>query len=162
MVLLLGRVREGISLYGSGGFISYDYQQLDSQLGGWAERGFQMVKMKIGTHPDDDVHRVSVARKAIGKAVKLFVDANGAYSVSAAIRFAEQFDPYNVRWFEKPVSSDDLAGLRQVRERAPRRHGYRWRRIWLQRPVLPADAGRRGGQRSAGGSHALRRHQRLP
>src|SRR3954452_5560564 len=63
LVSLLGRVREGIALYGSGGFTSYDDKQLRAQLGGWAEHGFRMVKMKIGTHPEDDVRRVSVARK---------------------------------------------------------------------------------------------------
>jgi L-alanine-DL-glutamate epimerase-like enolase superfamily enzyme len=144
LVTLLGRVREGIALYGSGGFTSYDDKQLDSQLGGWAEQGFQMVKMKIGTHPHDDVRRVSVARKAIGKAVKLFVDANGAYSVSQAIRFADEFEAFDVRWFEEPVSSDDLAGLRHVRDRAPAgmdiaagEYGYN---AWYFRQMLDAGA----------------------
>jgi len=144
LVSLLGRLRDGIALYGSGGFTSYDDKQLQSQLGAWTEQGFRMVKMKIGTHPDDDSRRVSVARKAIGDSVQLFVDANGAYTASQAIRFAQEFASRDVRWFEEPVSSDDLAGLRQVRERAPAgmdiaagEYGYT---AWYFREMLEAQA----------------------
>ena len=78
-----------------------------------------MVKMKIGSHPGDDPRRVALARKAIGSKVELFVDANGAYSVTQATQLAHVFADQDVRWFEEPVSSDNLIGLRQVRERAP-------------------------------------------
>ena len=54
LVQLLGAARESIAVYGSGGFTSYDDRQLQSQLGGWAEQSFPFVKMKVGTHPDDD------------------------------------------------------------------------------------------------------------
>src|SRR5262249_30228356 len=69
LVNLLGRVRDGMALYGSGGFTSYNDRQLSIQLGCWAEDGFRMVKMKVGSHPEDDVRRVAVARKAIGDSV---------------------------------------------------------------------------------------------
>lgn len=116
---LLGRVRAGIALYGSGGFTSYDDRQLQEQLGGWARAGFTMVKMKVGTHPEDDPRRVRVAREAIGDDVQLFVDGNGAYSEMQALRLAQEFAEQDVRWFEEPVSADDLSGMRHVRERAP-------------------------------------------
>jgi L-alanine-DL-glutamate epimerase-like enolase superfamily enzyme len=120
LVDLLGTVRSGIPVYGSGGFTSYDDERLTEQLGGWAEEGFSMVKMKVGTHPEDDVRRVKVARKAIGEATELFVDANGAYTVTQALAMGQAFaDASNVHWFEEPVSSDNLTGLCQVRARAP-------------------------------------------
>ena len=72
-----------VPIYGSGGFTSYDRDQLVAQLAGWADAGFSRVKMKVGTHPDQDVDRVATARSAIGKDVELFVDANGAYSSCA-------------------------------------------------------------------------------
>jgi L-alanine-DL-glutamate epimerase-like enolase superfamily enzyme len=144
LVNLLGRVRDGIALYGSGGFTSYNDRQLSIQLGGWAEEGFRMVKMKIGTHPQDDLRRVGVARKAIGDSVHLFVDANGAFSVSEAILLADQLVQGDVGWFEEPVTSDDLAGLRQVRERAAEgmdiaagEYGYT---AWYFRQMLEAEA----------------------
>jgi L-alanine-DL-glutamate epimerase-like enolase superfamily enzyme len=51
--------------------------------------------------------------------VELFVDANGAFDVKTALHFAEEFGELDVRWFEEPVSSDDLEGLHLIRERAP-------------------------------------------
>jgi L-alanine-DL-glutamate epimerase-like enolase superfamily enzyme len=119
LVKMLGAVRKGIPVYGSGGFTSYDDGQLARQLGGWAEQGLSMVKMKVGTRPDDDPRRVDVARRAIGVGTELFVDANGAYTVTQAIELAQRFAERGVRWFEEPVSSDNLSGLRQVRARAP-------------------------------------------
>jgi L-alanine-DL-glutamate epimerase-like enolase superfamily enzyme len=119
LVDLLGAARESVMAYGSGGFTSYSDDQLRNQLGGWASQGLRAVKMKIGTHPEQDLHRVQVARKAIGDDVELFVDANGGYSRKQALLKAEQFADYGVTWFEEPVSSDDLEGLRLMRDRAP-------------------------------------------
>ncbi len=117
---LLGQVREGVPAYGSGGFTSYNDEQLTNQLGGWAEAGLRMVKMKVGRDPQDDPRRVRVARQAIGPDVQLFVDANGALDRKQALRMAEVFrDQGDVSWFEEPVSSDDLDGLRLLRDRAP-------------------------------------------
>ncbi len=116
---LLGAARNGMPVYGSGGFTSYTDEQLTRQLAGWAQKGFSMVKMKVGTHPEDDLRRAKVARKAIGDDVQLFVDANGAYTVAQAISMVNQFASVGVSWMEEPVSSDNLAGLRQIRERTP-------------------------------------------
>jgi L-alanine-DL-glutamate epimerase-like enolase superfamily enzyme len=119
LVNLIGRVRDSIPVYGSGGFTSYTDDQLTKQFEEWAEQGFAMMKMKVGTHPASDPHRVSIARRAIGNSAKLFVDANGAYTVSQAILLAQIFNEEAVSWFEEPVSSDNLVGLNQVRSRVP-------------------------------------------
>jgi L-alanine-DL-glutamate epimerase-like enolase superfamily enzyme len=117
---LLGGGHDCVPVYGSGGFTAYDDAQLTAQLGGWAQAGIPRVKMKVGSHPDDDPRRVRVAREAIGPDTQLFVDANGAYSRKQALELAEVFrSEANVSWFEEPVSSDDLAGLRLIRDRAP-------------------------------------------
>lgn len=117
---LLGRARESVPIYGSGGFTTYSDRQLRDQLAGWVERdGCGAVKMKIGTHPEQDSARVAVAKAAIGGA-ELFVDANGAFGPREALRYSHVFaDSADIRWFEEPVSSDDLGGLRLVRENAP-------------------------------------------
>jgi L-alanine-DL-glutamate epimerase-like enolase superfamily enzyme len=116
---LLGRAQDRIEVYGSGGFTSYANARLVEQLGGWAkEQSCRAVKMKVGRHPEDDVKRVCAASRAIGKA-RLFVDANGAYSRKQALRLAAEFAEFGVGWFEEPVSSDDLEGLRLLRDRAP-------------------------------------------
>jgi len=115
---LLGSARESVPVYGSGGFTSYDNARLRGQLAGWVEEGCVFVKMKIGREPARDIARVGVAKAAIGDTA-LFVDANGGYTRKQALAFAEQFADYDVRWFEEPVSSDDLDGLRLLRDRAP-------------------------------------------
>ena len=116
---LLGAARESAEIYGSGGFTTYSIAQLQAQLRGWAEQGIRAVKMKIGSDPASDPGRVRAAREAIGPDVSLFVDANGAYSRKQALAFAERFTEWGVCWFEEPVSSDDLEGLRLLRDRAP-------------------------------------------
>jgi L-alanine-DL-glutamate epimerase-like enolase superfamily enzyme len=144
LIHLLGQVRSSIPVYGSGGFTSYSDKQLASQLGGWVERGFAMVKMKIGSEPARDPERVIAARQAIGTDCRLFVDANGGYSVAQAIELAHCFAQQGVCWFEEPVSSDNLCGLDQVRRRAPLgmdiaagEYGYT---AWYFRRMLDAQA----------------------
>src|SRR5438270_1617355 len=120
LVTLLGQVRESAPIYGSGGFTSYSREQLQRQLGEWVADGIPHVKMKIGRHPDANPARVANAREAIGPDTELFVDANGAYSRKEALALAEIFAMGSgVTWFEEPVSSDDLEGLRLIRDRAP-------------------------------------------
>ncbi len=119
LVKLLGQVRESCPVYGSGGFTSYSVERLQHQLGGWVDMGMKRVKMKVGRDPAGDEDRVAAARAAIGDRAELFVDANGAYDRKQALRMAELFADQGVTWFEEPVSSDDLEGLRFLRERAP-------------------------------------------
>jgi L-alanine-DL-glutamate epimerase-like enolase superfamily enzyme len=117
---LLGAVRERVPVYGSGGFTTYCEARLVEQLGGWAQEGMRMVKMKVGADPQADPARVRAARAAIGADTRLFVDANGAYGRKQALSLAERFAAESdVTWFEEPVSSDDLDGLRLLRDRAP-------------------------------------------
>jgi L-alanine-DL-glutamate epimerase-like enolase superfamily enzyme len=119
LVTLLGAVHDGTPVYGSGGFTSYSIDRLRAQLGGWIGAGLSRVKMKIGRDPAADLDRVRTAREAIGPDAELFVDANGAYSRKQALAQAERFAELGVTWFEEPVSSDDLDGLRLLRDRAP-------------------------------------------
>jgi L-alanine-DL-glutamate epimerase-like enolase superfamily enzyme len=117
---LLGIARDRVPVYGSGGFTAYSPQRLVEQLAGWVQEGIPRVKMKVGSAPDDDPERVRLVRDAIGPEARLFVDANGAYSRKQALDLAGRFaHDARVSWFEEPVSSDDLEGLRLLRDRAP-------------------------------------------
>jgi L-alanine-DL-glutamate epimerase-like enolase superfamily enzyme len=118
---LLGMVRDRVPVYGSGGFTSLTDQELVEQLTGWAEGDrIPRVKLKVGTawgsRPDRDLERVARARHALGDNVELYVDANGGYSRKQAVRLGRAFAEAGVSWFEEPVSSDDLDGLREVRD----------------------------------------------
>ena len=118
---LLGTARPAVPVYGSGGFTSYSIVQLQKQLSGWVEEGIPRVKIKVGREPDRDIDRVRAAREAIGSGTELFVDANGAYDRKQALAQTEAFNAHGVGWFEEPVSSDDLEGLRLLRQRTPAR-----------------------------------------
>jgi L-alanine-DL-glutamate epimerase-like enolase superfamily enzyme len=120
LVDLFGAVRSAAPIYGSGGFTSYTLRRLSEQLGGWAAEGIGRVKMKVGREPEADLRRVGAARDAIGADIKLFVDANGAYSRKQALALAERFaEDFQVSWFEEPRPSNDVAGLRLLRDRGP-------------------------------------------
>ncbi len=116
---LLGAVRDRVPVYGSGGFTSYSPARLCEQLEGWVAEGIPRVKMKVGREASRDLDRVRGVREAIGGDAELFVDANGAYARKEALAFAESFASLGVTWFEEPVPSDDLEGLRLLRDRAP-------------------------------------------
>lgn len=154
---LLGAARDLVPIYGSGGFTLYSRERLAEQLGGWVgDNGCRAVKMKVGTNPDQDLERARHARSAIGRA-ELYVDANGALERKEALRFAERYAELGVTWFEEPVSSDDLEGLRLLRDRGPAgmaivagEYGYQpfYFRRMLEAgavDVLQADATRCGG-----------------
>jgi L-alanine-DL-glutamate epimerase-like enolase superfamily enzyme len=154
---LLGTARSSVPVYGSGGFTSYSGGELTDQLSGWVSQGIRMVKMKVGRDPSRDEERVRAARAAIGRGTSLFVDANGAYDRKQALKLADRFANHGVSWFEEPVSSDDLAGLRLLRDRAPdpmqiAAGEYGWDAPYFARmieagavDVLQADATRCGG-----------------
>ncbi len=118
---LVGRVHETVPVYGSGGFTTYTDARTAAQLADWTGRGLSAVKIKIGqdrgrsTHRD--IERIELARATVGPQTDLFVDANGAYDRKQAVRLLRDAGAAEVTWFEEPVSSDDLEGLREVRRR---------------------------------------------
>jgi len=116
---LLGRCREAVPVYGSGGFTTFDDARLASEVAGWRDAGCAAMKIKIaesgGTRIRRDLERVRRLRELAGDDAELMVDANGGYTVGQARRVGAQLDDLGVTWFEEPVSSDDPAGLASVR-----------------------------------------------
>lgn len=155
---LLGAVRDAVPVYGSGGFTTYDHHQMHRQLTGWVrELGIPRVKIKIGqswgTRTARDVSRMHQARAAVGDDTELYVDANGAYTAKQAVRLMNTVAELDITWLEEPVSSDDIDGLRRVRDAvdmdvAAGEYGYRLDDFvpWCGAvDCLQADASRCGG-----------------
>jgi L-alanine-DL-glutamate epimerase-like enolase superfamily enzyme len=121
LVHLLGSRRETVPLYGSGGFTTYDESRLDRQLHEWLDAGMTNVKIKIaeerGGCVGRDLARTEQVRSTVGGRVGVMVDANGGYREQQAVDVARALEELEVSWFEEPVTSDDLDGLRRVRAR---------------------------------------------
>ncbi len=120
LVRLLGAARDKVTVYGSGGLTPYGDTQLERQLRGWTDQGIDRVKIKVaeswGRCEARDMHRTALTRSVVGDATDLYVDANGGYTRKQAVRVATAMAGLGVTWLEEPVSSDDLTGLREVRE----------------------------------------------
>jgi D-galactarolactone cycloisomerase len=78
-------------------------------------RGFTAMKLKIGFGVEEDIEYVRAVREAIGPGPKLMVDANHAYSVSAARRILKAIEPFGIHWFEEPISPEDIDGYRELK-----------------------------------------------
>jgi L-alanine-DL-glutamate epimerase-like enolase superfamily enzyme len=154
----LPRFRESVPIYGSGGFTSYTPDELRDQVQGWVDNGFNSVKIKVGRDAKADPERVALVRSIVGPDAEVMVDANGANSPSDAVRWASLYsDEFGVSYFEEPVSSDDLHGLRYVHDHAPPGMAiaageYGWNLPYFQRMleaqavhILQADVTRCGG-----------------
>jgi L-alanine-DL-glutamate epimerase-like enolase superfamily enzyme len=116
---LFGGSSQSVAIYGSGGFTTYSDERLAEQVGRFvSELGCAEVKIKIGQTPERDLQRAAFAARAL-EGARLMVDANGAYSVKRALGLGPRLAELGVTWFEEPVSSDDLPGLRLLRERLP-------------------------------------------
>ena len=115
---LLGPYTDTVPIYGSGGWTNLSEKELIEEQLSYVERGISRIKMKVGkdfgTAEEEDIRRLAAVRKAVGDDVEIYVDANNGYYAKQAIRMAQRFEEYNVKWFEEPVLADDIDGLALV------------------------------------------------
>lgn len=78
-----------------------------------ARLGIKQIKVKVGTADDDA--RLDAVRKAVGDAVELRADANGAWSPTRAVEQLKLLAPFKLALIEQPVAAGDIAGMKQVR-----------------------------------------------
>ncbi|MBT6511232.1 MAG: mandelate racemase/muconate lactonizing enzyme family protein, partial [Rhodospirillaceae bacterium] len=123
---LLGGYGRPVTAYSSSGY----YRRLDSpealagRIADARAKGYRGYKMKIGNIPqvnhheerpytvsfDQDIARIRAAREAIGSDRNLMVDANCALNPRVAMRYAEELERLEVRWFEEPVAPENVDG----------------------------------------------------
>ncbi|SEC10381.1 L-fuconate dehydratase [Amycolatopsis tolypomycina] len=72
--------------------------------------GFEMIKLKVGGNLEDDVRRMKLARETVGPDIRIAVDANQRWDVSAAVTWMTALAPYDPYWIEEPTSPDDVLG----------------------------------------------------
>lgn len=116
---LLGGDRTRVPVYASGGWTSYDDDQLVDEMKTMVARGFSAIKFKVGFNGGQslgrDVERVRKVREAVGPDIRLLVDANNCFDAATAIQLANRIREYDITLFEEPVFADDIPGLARFR-----------------------------------------------
>ena len=112
-----GRVDESVFVYAAGGYYypGKDHRALQDEMKGYRDRGYTVVKMKIGGAPlDEDLRRIDAVLKVVGEGRGLAVDANGRFDVKTALDYARALAPYDLFWYEEagdPLDYDLQAEL---------------------------------------------------
>jgi len=136
---LLGGYRRRVPAYATGGFYAEGkgIPELCGEMRAYCQHGFRAVKMKVGRNSGiegsplramahrgvcevslaEDLARVRAVRETIGPEVRLMVDANGAWDVPTAVKMGRAMEPFDIYWYEEPVSPDDPAGSAAVAAR---------------------------------------------
>jgi D(-)-tartrate dehydratase len=107
-----GQSDERVWVYAAGGYYypGKDLDQLKAEMRGYRERGFGVVKMKIGGAPlDEDRRRIEAVLEVVGEGRRLAVDANGRFNLKTALAYAEALKPYDLFWYEEAGDPLDYA-----------------------------------------------------
>lgn len=83
------------------------------------QSGFQVIKVKLGGTPQEDIERVLAIRAAIGDAVPLRIDANQGWSLEQAIVVLNALGDTNIQHCEEPIPRWQFMELRRLKEASP-------------------------------------------
>src|ERR1700716_1913220 len=101
-----------VFVYAAGGYYypGKDLSMLRGEMRGYLDRGYNVVKMKIGGAPiSEDRTRIEAVLKEIGKDAQLAVDANGRFDLETAIAYAKMLREYPLFWYEEAGDPLDYA-----------------------------------------------------
>lgn len=93
-----------VFVYAAGGYYypGKDLSALCAEMRSYVERGYTVVKMKIGgASLDQDRARIEAVLAEIGSAAQLAVDANGRFDLETAIAYAKMLRNYPLFWYEE-------------------------------------------------------------
>ena len=99
-----GKFDRRVFVYAAGGYYypGKDLEALKREMRGYLERGFTVVKMKVGGAPlEEDIQRIEAVLGVLGPGQRLAVDANGKFDLATAIRYGEVLAKYNLFWYEE-------------------------------------------------------------
>ena len=108
-LLLGGKKRNSVVPYATGMYFSKGGnlgEKLAAEAKKYVDLGYKAMKMKVGLSVDEDIENVKKVRAAIGPNIKLMIDANHAYNLTEAIQLSKAVEPYDIGWFEEPVSPE--------------------------------------------------------
>lgn len=120
--LLGGPIRTEVKAYATGTYRLDEGNPLDyvvREVEGYAAEGFHAVKIKIGFDVSSDAKLIKACRAAVGPDINLMIDANHGFDSIEAIRLGNAIAEDDIRWFEEPVTPDDLGSYEEVRRGQP-------------------------------------------
>ena len=100
-----GQPQSKVFVYAAGGYYypGKDHRALQDEMQSYLDRGYTVVKMKIGGAPlAEDLARIEAVLKILGPGQRLAVDANGRFDLPTAIAYAKALSAYNLFWYEEP------------------------------------------------------------
>ncbi len=115
---LLGGYRESVPAYASHLlFRNWTLDELQKDAASLVKQGFRCMKMNMGDKPlNAEIERIKVVREAVGEDIDIMIDANWSWTMPQAVRIGRALEPYNVKWLEDPLASDDGDDLRRLAE----------------------------------------------
>ena len=99
-----GRADEKVWVYAAGGYYypAKGERALQDEMRRYLDRGYRVVKMKIGGAPlEEDLRRVEAVLEVVGGGDRLAVDANGRFDLPTALAYAEALEAYGLVWYEE-------------------------------------------------------------
>lgn len=107
-----GAAEDKVWVYAAGGYYypGKDVAALQDEMRGYLDRGYRVVKMKIGGAPlAEDLKRIEAVLKVVGEGGRLAVDANGRFDLETALAYAAAIEPYGLFWYEEAGDPLDYA-----------------------------------------------------
>ncbi|MBA0217910.1 MULTISPECIES: mandelate racemase/muconate lactonizing enzyme family protein [Pectobacterium] len=93
-----------VFVYAAGGYYypGKDLSALRQEMRGYLNRGYNVVKMKIGgASLEEDRRRIEAVLEEIGSEARLAVDANGRFNLETGIAYAKMLREYPLFWYEE-------------------------------------------------------------
>lgn len=119
-VLLGGAQRSQVRPYATGLYFS-DYnnpsKDFDKEVRQYIRKGFKAIKMKVGLGIKEDYKNVKRMREVIGEDIELMIDSNHAYTLREAVTLAKKLEPFNISWFEEPLSPEYYSQYNELRSK---------------------------------------------
>ena len=105
-----GQHDDRVLVYSGGGYYypGKEKEGLQEEMRNCRERGYQILKMKIGgADLETDCRRIEWALEVAGGGDKLAVDANGRFELTEALDYGRKLSEYDLLWYEEPCDPLD-------------------------------------------------------
>ncbi|MEY4977037.1 MAG: hypothetical protein RIQ97_2232 [Pseudomonadota bacterium] len=115
-----GQANLRVFVYAAGGYYypGKDNAQLQGEMQSYLDRGYNVVKMKIGgASLAEDCARIESVLRILGPGQQLAVDANGRFDLATAVAYGKAMSQYPLFWYEEagdPLDYELQARLGEV------------------------------------------------